>query len=83
MTLLVFNLVDMINIAIDEGTYHRSKEWLHQNGQKYLVAGDIEKWKRHLIVALDKLSDFECMKTKSSERSWEKFMTTAKFFRNL
>ena len=82
-TLLAFNLVDMVNIAIDEGTFYRSKEWLQINGRKYPVAGNIEKWKRHLLVALDKLSDFEYMKTTQSVRKWDKFMSTVEFFRNL
>ena len=62
-TLLAFNLVDMIKIAIDEGTFYRSKERRLTDGRNYLVTCDIEKWKRHFIVALDKLSDFEYMKT--------------------
>ena len=42
--LMVFNLVDMVKIAIEEGTYHKSQEWCHLNNHKYLVAGSQELW---------------------------------------
>lgn len=35
--LISFKLADMVNIALDEGNYFRSKEWCEANSKKMMV----------------------------------------------
>ena len=35
--LMSFKLADMVNIALEEGTYYKTQEWCSQNADKYLA----------------------------------------------
>ena len=36
-TLIVFKLADMVNIALEEGSYYKSQKWCDENAGKYTV----------------------------------------------
>ena len=53
-TLLIFKLADMINIALEEGTYYKKQDWCWDNSYKYLVESDPHKWNTTFLEAMEK-----------------------------
>ena len=44
--LMSFKLADMVNIALEEGSYFRSREWSEKHKGKLLVESQQEDWQR-------------------------------------
>ena len=44
MTLMSFKLADLVNIALEEKSYFKDKEWCEKNKANMLVEHDQEKW---------------------------------------
>ena len=44
MTLMSFKLADLVNIALEEKSYFKDREWCEKNKANMLVEHDQEKW---------------------------------------
>ena len=54
-----FKLVDLVNIALEDGSYFRSKEWCEKNKGKLLVEHSQDDWHRSLFEAYNELKELE------------------------
>ena len=48
-----FKLADLVNIALEEGSYFRSKEWCEQQNGKLLVEHNQEDWQKSFFDAVN------------------------------
>ena len=46
-----FKLADMVNVAIDEGTYFKNKEWCRANSTKMMVEHKQAEWAKDLFTS--------------------------------
>ena len=55
MMLMSFKLADMVNIAVDENNYFRSKNWIEKNKNKLLVEHDQKDWEERFFARYNQL----------------------------
>ena len=81
--LMSFKLADLVNIALEEGSYFRSKEWREQQKGKLLVEHSQEEWQKSFFTAVSELRTLETTgKTKEPYQS-DKFEPIVQFFKTL
>ena len=54
-----YKLADMVNVAIEEGTYFKSKEWCKINCTKMMVEHKQVEWTKELFTSYQKLKAVE------------------------
>ena len=59
MMLMSFKLADMVNIAVDENNYFRSKTWIQKNKNKMLVEHDQKDWEDRFFARYKELLELE------------------------
>ena len=57
--LMSFKLADLVNIALQEGTYFKTKEWCDKHSGKLLVEHNQEDWQRQFFEAYKELRTLE------------------------
>ena len=88
--LLSFKIADLVNIALDEGTYFKSKEWKSKNASKMMVEHKQEDWSKELLEGIAELktqeknyAEADTAKIVETEPFSDKLAPLIKFFKTL
>ena len=82
-TLLSSKLVDMIKIELEEGTYHKTKEWCKENSDKYKVESKPQQWSIQFNAAFNHFSSSDYLKSEKGKSLWDNFFSIAQFLTDI
>ena len=84
--LLSFKIADLINIALEDGSYFRSKTWYEKHKGKLLVEQDQQGWVKKFFDAVYRLKILEKSDRFSgptAKKHFEHFEPIVEFFKTL
>ena len=79
-----FKLADLVNIALEEGTYFKSEEWCEKHKSQLLVEHAQDSWNDQFFEAYDNLIEQEAtVKNQVDKNHSENFQPLFQFFKKL
>ena len=79
-----FKLADLVNIALEDGTYFKTVEWCERNQGRVLVEHEQKDWEKQLFEAFEELLSVEKIdQNPIGPKQSDKFQPIVEFFRTL